>query len=194
MLDTSARLLRLLGLLQRHRDWTAPALADRLGVTTRTVRRDVDRLRELGYPVHAAMGPGGGYRLGPGAALPPLLLDDEEAVAITVGLRTAAVGGVAGMDEAALRALAKLDQVLPSRLRHRISSLQQATVAVPARSSAAVEPEVLTAIAAAIRAGEVLRVDYRTHQGAESYRMLEPHRVVVWGQRWYLVGWDHGAS
>src|SRR5699024_7362739 len=132
--------------------------------------------RELGYPVHAAMGPAGGYRLGAGAALPPLLLDDDEAVAVTVGLRTAGVAAVTGMDEAALRALAKLEQLLPSRLRHRVSSLEQATVAVPADTSARVDPNVLTAIAASIRAGEVLRADYLDHHGAASYRALEPHR------------------
>lgn len=190
MSDTAARLLRLLGLLQSRRDWTATALADRLDVTTRTVRRDVDRLRQLGYPVHAAMGPAGGYRLGSGASLPPLLLDDQEAVAVALGLRTAAVGTVAGMDEVSRRALAKLERVLPSRLRHRVNSLERAMVAVPARGSASVDPAVLTGIAAAIRACEVLRVDYVNHHGAQSRRTLEPHRLVVWGHKWYLVGWD----
>src|SRR5690349_684411 len=132
MLETAARLLRLLSLLQLHRDWSGTELADRLGVTTRTVRRDVDRLRELGYPVHTVHGPTGGYRLGAGSSLPPLLLDDEEAVAVAVGLRTGATGGVAGIEEASLRALTKVEQVLPSRLRHRVGALGRSMVAVPA--------------------------------------------------------------
>ncbi len=129
MLDTSARLLRLLSLLQARRDWTGPALAERLGVTTRTVRNDVERLRNLGYPVHATPGAAGGYRLGAGAQLPPLLLDDEEAVAVAVGLRTAAGGTVTGIEETSVRALTKLEQVLPARLRHRVNALHTATVA-----------------------------------------------------------------
>lgn len=190
MVNTSARLLRLLGLLQLRRDWTSGQLADRLAVTTRTVRRDIERLRELGYPVHAVLGPLGGYQLGAGTALPPLLLDDEEAVAVAVGLRTAAAGSVTGMDEASLRALAKLEQVLPARLRHRVNGLERAMVAVPTGDRASVDPVVLTAIAAAIRAWQVLRVDYINHHGAASRRTLEPHRIAVWGHRWYLVAWD----
>src|SRR4051794_646622 len=123
MLETSARLLRLLSLLQTPRDWTGPQLAERLGVTTRTIRNDVERLRSLGYPVHASPGVTGGYRLGAGASLPPLLLDDEEAVAVAVGLRTAAGGSVSGIEETSLRALAKLEQVLPARLRHRVNTV-----------------------------------------------------------------------
>src|SRR5688572_2765471 len=126
MLETSARLLRLLSLLQARRDWTGRELAERLSVTTRTVRNDVERLRELGYPVDATVGAAGGYRLGAGAALPPLLLDDEEAIAVAVGLRTAANGTVAGIEESSVRALAKLDQVLPSRLRHQVRTLAAA--------------------------------------------------------------------
>src|SRR5256884_2298650 len=139
MLETSARLLRLLSLLQARRDWSGADLADRLGVSARTVRRDVDRLRQLGYPVHAGTGIAGGYRLGAGAALPPLLLDDEEAVAVAIGLRTAAGGTVAGIEETSVRALAKLEQVLPSRLRHRVSALQADTVppAAPGPAAAA---------------------------------------------------------
>src|SRR5215218_10875899 len=129
-MDTSERLLTLLSLLQARPDWTGPELAERLGVTGRTVRNDVERLRRLGYPVHASPGVGGGYRLGAGAALPPLLLDDEEAVAVAVGLRTAAGGGVTDIQETSVRALAKLEQVLPSRLRHRVQALQAATVVV----------------------------------------------------------------
>src|SRR5262249_34194642 len=128
MMETSARLLRLLSLLQSRRDWSGADLAERLEVTPRTVRRDIDKLRSLGYPVHASAGVAGGYRLGAGAALPPLLLDDDEAVAVAVGLRTAAGGSVAGIEETSLRALAKLEQMLPSRLRHRVNALQSVTV------------------------------------------------------------------
>jgi predicted DNA-binding transcriptional regulator YafY len=190
MLETSARLLRLLSLLQTRRDWTGPDLADRLGVSTRTIRTDVERLRVLGYPVHATPGVAGGYRLGAGAALPPLLLDDEEAVAVAVGLRTAAGGSVAGLEETSVRALAKLEQVLPSRLRHRVNAMQTATVSVPG-TGPTVDTEVLTAIATAIRASERLRFDYESHSGTDSRRDVEPHRLVSWGRRWYLVAWDN---
>jgi len=189
MLETSARLLRLLSLLQARRDWSGPDLADRLGVSARTVRRDVDRLRQLGYPVHAGTGTAGGYRLGAGAALPPLLLDDEEAVAVAVGLRTAAGGTVAGIEETSVRALAKLEQVLPSRLRHRVSALQAVTVPLAA-SGPTVAPDTLTLIAAACRDHQRLRFDYRHHDGQESVRTTEPHRLVHTGRRWYLVAWD----
>ncbi|ADJ46084.1 HTH type 11 transcriptional regulator [Amycolatopsis mediterranei S699] len=187
MLQTSARLLRLLSLLETRRDWTGADLADRLGVTARTVRTDIGKLRELGYPVEAAPGVQGGYRLGAGAQLPPLLLDDDEAVAVAVGLRTAT--GVAGIGETSVRALAKLEQVLPSRLRHRVRALQTATVAVPGEGPA-VDADVLTAIATAIRASERLRFDYTSHQRTPSRRDVEPHRLVSWGRRWYLVAWD----
>ncbi|RMI32385.1 helix-turn-helix transcriptional regulator [Nocardia stercoris] len=187
---TSARLLRLLSLLQTHRDWTGTELAERLDITTRTVRRDVDRLRELGYPVHAVRGPVGGYRLGAGAALPPLLLDDDEAVAVTVGLQATATGGIAGLEETSLRALTKVEQVLPARLRHRVDALRGAVVTVPPRSAAAVDPGTLTAVSAAVRAAETLRFDYRGHTGTESRRSVEPHRIVHWHDKWYLVGWD----
>jgi predicted DNA-binding transcriptional regulator YafY len=190
-MDTAERLLNLLSLLQARPDWTGPELADRLGVTGRTVRNDVERLRRLGYPVHASAGVGGGYRLGAGAALPPLLLDDEEAVAVTVGLRTAAGGAVTGIEEASLRALAKLQQVLPSRLRHRVNALHTAMGPVPWQGPT-VDPEVLTAIAEATRDRERLRFDYRHHDGSDSIRDVEPHRVVPWGRRWYLVAWDTG--
>ncbi|MEV4456470.1 YafY family protein [Microbispora sp. NPDC049633] len=190
MSDTSARLLRMLSLLQARRDWPGAELAERLHVTTRTVRRDVERLRELGYPVHAALGPAGGYRLGAGASLPPLLLDDEEAVAVTVGLRTGAASGVSGIEEAALRALTKVEHVLPSRLRHRVQTLEEAMVAIPPRGGPTVDAAVLTAISAAIRAAETLRFDYAGHHGVRSTRVAEPHRLVAWGRRWYLVAWD----
>ncbi|MGI5488988.1 helix-turn-helix transcriptional regulator [Microtetraspora malaysiensis] len=190
MLETSARLLRLLALLQTPRDWTGGELAERLSVSGRTVRADVERLRSLGYPVLATRGSAGGYRLGAGASMPPLLLDDEEAVAVAVGLRTAA-GGVAGHAEASLRALAKLEQVMPSRLRHRVNTLQTYTVPVPSdRPGPAVAPDVLTAIAAACRAHERLRFDYTTHAGDAVRREVEPYRLVTWGRRWYLLAFD----
>ncbi|MFD0362264.1 helix-turn-helix transcriptional regulator [Nocardia sp. GCM10030253] len=188
MLETSARLLRLLALLQTHRDWTGADLAERLDVTTRTVRRDVERLRELGYPVHATRGTAG-YRLGAGAALPPLLLDDEEAVAVAVGLRSASDGTVAGIEESSLRALTKLEQVLPPRLRHRVRTLRGATVRVGV-PGAAVEPDTLMAIAEACQRRERLRFDYRAHSGSTSVRSVEPHGLVHFSRRWYLVAWD----
>ncbi|WP_378739745.1 helix-turn-helix transcriptional regulator [Nocardia brasiliensis] len=188
MLETSARLLKLLALLQTHRDWTGAELAERLGVTGRTVRRDVDRLRELGYPVHATQGTGG-YRLGAGAALPPLLLDDDEAVAVAVGLRSASDGTVAGIEESSLRALTKLEQVLPPRLRHRVRTLRGATVRVGTPGDA-VEPDTLMAVAEACQRHERLRFDYRAHGGATSRREVEPHTLVNFSRRWYLVAWD----
>lgn len=195
MLETSARLLRLLGLLQTPRDWTGAELADRLGVSGRTVRADVERLRALGYPINATRGSVGGYRLGAGTNLPPLLLDDEEAVAVVVGLRTATSGAIAGNEEASLRALGKLEQVMPSRLRHRISTLQSYTVPVPSdRPGLRVDPDVLTALASACRLHERLRFDYRTHPGAEALREVEPYRLVNWGRRWYLLAYDLDRS
>ena len=190
MLETSARLLRLLSLLQTPREWTGAELGDRLGVSPRTVRNDVDKLRELGYPVLATRGPSGGYRLGAGAAMPPLLLDDEEAVAVAVGLRTAAGGAVAGIEEASLRALGKLEQVLPSRLRSRVSALQSVITPVPGVAGPVVDPDVLTAIAAACRARERLRFSYVSHDGSASDREAEPYQLVNWGRRWYLVAFD----
>ncbi|HEX2515937.1 MAG TPA: WYL domain-containing protein [Chloroflexota bacterium] len=191
MLETSARLLRLLSLLQARPDSTGPELAARLEVTTRTVRNDVERLRALGYPVHATRGAVGGYRLGAGATLPPLLLDDEEAVAVVVGLRPAAGGAVRGIEEASQRALAKLEQVLPARLRRRVQALQAATVPVPwGRPVPTVEPAVLTTLAGACRDHHLLRFDYRDHGGATSRRSVEPYRLVAWGRRWFLVAWD----
>ncbi|WP_214405784.1 helix-turn-helix transcriptional regulator [Pseudonocardia lacus] len=189
MLETSARLLRLLSLLQARRDWTSAELADRLDVTTRTVRNDVDRLRRLGYPVEARPGVAGGYRLGAGGTLPPLLLDDEEAVAVAVALRTAAGGSVAGIEETSLRALTKLQQILPPRLRHRVEAFRSATVPMPSRG-AQVDPEVLTALATACRNRERLRFDYRAHSGAASRRQVEPYRLVNDRRRWYLLAWD----
>ncbi|MFI6036428.1 helix-turn-helix transcriptional regulator [Streptomyces sp. NPDC051315] len=192
MLETSARLLRLLSLLQAHREWSGAELAERLGVTARTVRRDVDRLRELGYPVDASPGTGGGYRLGAGAELPPLLLDDDEAVAVAVGLRTAAGQGIEGIDEASVRALAKLEQVLPHRLRRRVGTLNAFTVPMlRGPQPSAVDPAVLTELAHLCRDTERLRFDYRGHgDGEPTRRTVEPHRLVCTERRWYLVAWD----
>lgn len=190
MLETSARLLRLLSLLQTHRDWPGPELADRLGVTTRTLRRDVDKLRGLGYPVHAAPGVAGGYRLGAGAQLPPLLLDDEEAVAVAVSLRTAAGGSVEGITESSIRALMKLEQVLPARLRGRVQALQSVTVSLRGPNPSAVDPDVLMAVANACRDHQCLRFDYRDHDGVRTTRRTEPHTLIHTGWRWYLLAWD----
>ncbi len=190
MTDTAARLLSLLSLLQTPRQWPGSELAERLGVSLRTVRRDVDRLRDLGYPVEAAMGALGGYRLVAGTAMPPLLLDDEEAVAIAVGLRTAAGQAVAGIEEASVRALAKLEQVLPSRLRHRVGALGAATVPTPAGEGARIDPAHLTVLAAAIANRERVRMRYATAGGDEGPRHVEPHRLVTAGRRWYLVAHD----
>ncbi|WP_371934858.1 helix-turn-helix transcriptional regulator [Streptomyces sp. KL118A] len=191
MLETSARLLRLLSLLQAHRDWSGADLADRLGVTPRTVRRDVDRLRELGYPVNASPGTGGGYQLGAGAELPPLLLDDDEAVAVAVGLRTAAGQGIEGIGETSVRALSKLEQVLPNRLRRRVGALNAFTVPLlRAPQPRGVDPAVLTELADLCRDSERLRFDYRDHGGSPTRRTVEPHRLVCTERRWYLVAWD----
>lgn len=191
MLETSARLLRLLSLLQAHREWSGADLAERLGVTPRTVRRDVDRLRELGYPVNASPGTGGGYQLGAGAELPPLLLDDDEAVAVAVGLRTAAGQGIEGIGETSVRALAKLEQVLPGRLRRRVSALNAFTVPMlRGPRPSAVDPAVLTELANLCRDAERLRFEYRNHEGTPTRRTVEPHRLVCSERRWYLVAWD----
>jgi predicted DNA-binding transcriptional regulator YafY len=188
MLETSARLLRLLSLLQTRRDWPGSELAERLEVSPRTIRRDIDRLRELGYPVHALRGAEGGYRLGVGAKLPPLLLDDEEAVAVAVSLRTSA-GSVGGIEETAVRALAKLEMMLPPRLSRQVDALQNAIVQIPS-ALPTVEPSVLTALAGACRDQERVKFDYRAHDGTSSVRSVDPHKLVCWGRRWYLLAWD----
>ncbi|TDB81941.1 YafY family protein [Micromonospora sp. KC721] len=193
MLNVSARLLRLLSLLQSRRDWSGGALAERLDVSARTVRRDVDKLRLLGYPIEAIGGVGGGYRLAAGAALPPLLLDDDEAVAVAVSLRTAAALAVTGIEETSVRALAKVDQVLPARLRHRVNAFGAAVVTLPA-SGPTVDPTILTAVAAAVRDRERLRFDYVARDGSTSRRDVEPYRIVHSGRRWYLYGWDVQAA
>ena len=195
MADPSSRMLRLLSLLQTHRHWAGAELADRLEVSERTLRRDVDRLRELGYPVDATRGTDGGYQLAAGSQLPPLLLDDEEAVAIAVGLRAAAVSPVAGIDETSVRALAKLEQVLPARLRHRVGALQHYSEPLThggARGGEepTINPSDLTEIAGACRDTVRLRFDYERRDGVAGGRMVEPHRLVSTGRRWYLVAWD----
>jgi predicted DNA-binding transcriptional regulator YafY len=188
VLETSARLLRLLGLLQTRREWTGAELAERLDIDARTVRRDIAKLRTLGYPVETTPGRSG-YRLGAGAQLPPLLLDDEEVVAVAIGLRTAAASSVTGIDESSVRALAKLEQLLPSRLRHRINLLTAMTETVPS-SGPTVNPETLIAVAGACRDQHQLRFDYQSHDGAAMVRTVEPHRLVHTGKRWYLIAWD----
>lgn len=191
MLDTSARLLRLLSLFQARTTWSGTELAERLEVTTRTIRSDVDRLRSLGYPVHAARGAIGGYRLGAGASLPPLMLDDDEAVAVALGLRSAAAGAIAGIEETSLRALAKLEQILPTRLRSRINAVRTYVLSVPIDDPGPqLDAEILAVVAAACRDHAQLRFEYRAHDLTTSRRTVEPYRVVNWGQRWYLVAWD----
>lgn len=189
MSDTTARVLRLLGLLQGRALWTGPELAQRLGVTTRSVRRDVERLRELGYPVRASAGVGGGYQLGAGGILPPLLLDPDEAVAVTVSLRLAAGGSVTGVEESALRALAKLDQVLPATLRGEVEAISQAVVAVEG-VSVPVDARLLSAVARACRDRVRIELAYSARDGLTTDRRVEPYRVVAMGRRWYLLAFD----
>lgn len=193
MSDPTARVLQLLGLLQSRAMWTGEELAERLGVTTRSVRRDVDRLRRLGYPVRASTGLGGGYQLGAGGKLPPLLLDPDEAVAVTVSLRVAAGGSVTGVEESALRALAKLDQVLPSSLRGEVEAISEAVVAVEG-VSVPVPAALLSTVARACRDRVLLDFTYRDRSGEESSRRVEPYRVVTMGRRWYLLAHDSGKD
>ncbi len=189
MLETSVRLLRLLSLLQQRREWSGADLASRLEVTTRTVRNDVDKLRQLGYQVDSTTGPAGGYRLGSGSAMPPLLLDDDEAVAVVVGLRAAAAGTVTGIEDVSLRALTKLERTLPSRLRPRVDALRTATVSA-AGGGPRVDMETLSTVAAAAHNCERLRFGYASHDGTVSERDVEPHTLVYTGRRWYLLAWD----
>jgi predicted DNA-binding transcriptional regulator YafY len=191
MAETSGRLLTLLSLLQTPREWPGPELAERLGVSQRTVRNDVERLRRLGYPVLASRGSVGGYRLSAGAAMPPLLLDDDEAVAIAVALGSASGGAVEGLEETALRALTKLLQVLPKRLGSQVDALQAHTVRVQRRRrDTEVSGAVLAALAAASRDREVVRFAYSDHDGTATERRIEPYRLVSMGLRWYLVAFD----
>lgn len=191
MPKTSARLLSLLSLLQARRDWPGALLADRLDVSPRTVRRDVDRLRELGYPIVAFKGPDGGYRLDAGTELPPLLFDDEQAVALAIALQIATTTG-AGIEEAAARALTTVRQVMPARLRHRIDTLQVTAVERPAiRPNPQVDSSVIMTLSAAVHAREVLRFDHTpVSRPGPSERRVQPHHLVTWGGRWYLVAWD----
>jgi predicted DNA-binding transcriptional regulator YafY len=187
---TSSRLLTLLSLLQGRRYWPGGELADRLGVSGRTIRRDVDRLRDLGYPVESVTGPAGGYQLRAGTAMPPLLLDDDEAIAIAVGLRTAAGASVAGVEETALRALVKLEQVLPAHLRRRVHALQSTTSTLTFGGGPQIDPQSLSVIAAACRDHERVRFAYRARDQTDSRRDVEPHALVNAGRRWYLVAFD----
>ena len=191
MPKTSARLLALLSLLQTRRDWSGTLLAERLDISLRTVRRDIDRLRELGYPIAAVKGPDGGYRLRAGTELPPLLFDDEQAVALTVALQIAASTPGGGLAEAAERALNTIRQVMPSRLRHRVNALNVTAVDRPAtRPAEPVGGDVLLALSSAVHAHEVLRFDYGSDRTDQPPRRAEPHHVVTWDGRWYLVAWD----
>ncbi|MGH8953302.1 MAG: helix-turn-helix transcriptional regulator [Acidimicrobiia bacterium] len=189
MLETSARLLRLLSMLQTSRDWRADELAEQLGVTTRTVRNDISRLRKLGYRIDSMKGPGGGYWLAPGNSIPPLLLDDDEAVAIMIALRTASSGTVRGVEDAGARAVAKLQQMLPARVQERVAALQGMVETVPAKGPG-VDMDLLLLISTASRRRQQLRFDYRRHGGRSDQRRAEPHRLVSDGGRWYLLGWD----
>ncbi|MFK8025933.1 MAG: helix-turn-helix transcriptional regulator [Ilumatobacter sp.] len=190
-LDPTGRALQLLSLLQTHRLWSGADLADRLDITERTVRRDVDRLRVLGYRVDSTSGTEGGYRLARGTHLPPLLLDDEEAVAVAVGLRSAASAAVDGMEESSLRALTKIEQLLPDRLRRRVSALHSSLSPMrPMETDDVIDPDALSVIAAACRDREEVRFDYEPRDGDASSRLVEPHQLVTAGRRWYLVAWD----
>ena len=188
MSDTTARVLRLLSLLQQRPVWTGPELAERLGVTTRSIRRDVERLRGLGYPVQATQGLGGGYQLGRGKDLPPLLLDDDEAVAIAVSLRLAAGGTVTGASEAALSTLAKLDQVMPPRLRSEVKAIHQSTETLSSNTDL-VDGDVLLTLAKACRDLMRIRFGYVARDGVATERWVEPVRLVATGRRWYLMAW-----
>jgi predicted DNA-binding transcriptional regulator YafY len=188
--DPTERALLLLSLLQTHRFWPGAELTERLGVSSRTLRRDVDRLRSLGYPVDATPGGSGGYRLGAGSHLPPLLLDDEEAVAIAVGLRAAAGASIEGMEDTAVRALAKLEQVLPDRLRRRVHAVHSNVVSLQWSGGPSVDADALAVLALGCRDNEQVRFDYRRRDGEEASRLVEPHQLVSAGRRWYLVAWD----
>ena len=190
--DPTARVLQLLSMLQTYKFWSGLELAGRLGVSARTLRRDVERLRELGYPVDATPGVAGGYRLTSGAHMPPLLLDDDEAVAIAVGLRAAAGASVDGIEDTALRAMAKLEQVLPDRLRRRVRAVHSNVVPMRWGGSDGpkVDAEALAVLAQACRDHEEVRFDYQRRDGEETRRLVQPHQLVSAGRRWYLVGWD----
>ena len=189
MADTSRRMLRLLTLLQTGRAWSGAELAGELGTSPRSLRRDVTRLRELGYPVEAPRGPGGHYRLAAGSAMPPLLLDDEETVAIAIGLQLARAGAVEGIADAAAQALRKVEQVLPQRLSAQAHGLLRAVEAAPPSWPGA-DGALLTELSAAAARHERVRLRHRRRDGGERERIVEPHRVVLLGRRWYLLAWD----
>ncbi|MDR6603637.1 putative DNA-binding transcriptional regulator YafY [Achromobacter deleyi] len=189
MLSSSNRLLRLLSLLQTRRHWAGADLAQTLAVHPRTLRRDIDRLRELGYPIQASSGVAGGYSFRAGNALPPLLLDDDEALTVAITLRTAATGTVGGVEEAALRALVKLEQVMPTRLRHKLDALRSAIVPLP-RGGPVIDAGLLAALAAACRDQLRVNFDYADSRGQPSTRQVEPQGLAHTGYRWYLVAWD----
>ncbi len=189
-MDTAERMLKLLSMLQSRMDWTGQELSERLGVTPRTVRRDIGRLRDLGYPVEALAGPGGGYRLGSGGKLPPLMLDDEEALAVALGLRLSAAGAVGGLEDASVSAMAKLELVLPGRLRSRLEDVSTSTVSIQPTSTSSVDHGTLSLVASTIRKLQRLRFAYTDGSGRESERHVEPNRLVHTGRRWYLVAFD----
>ncbi len=194
-MSTSARMLRLLSLLQTHRYWPGPELSERLEVSPRTLRRDVDRLRELGYTVDAVRGSAGGYQLRAGGSLPPLLLEDEEAVAIAVGLRTAAAGAVAGMDGWSVQALSKVLSLMPPRLRRQMDAVASQTEAPgPWEGAPVFDAAVLTTLAQACRDSELLRFDYAAREAEVTHRRVEPLRLVSLGRRWYLVAYDRDRA
>jgi predicted DNA-binding transcriptional regulator YafY len=193
MADPTERVLQLLSMLQTYKFWSGAELAERLGVTDRTLRRDIDRLRSLGYPVDSSTGTTGGYRLASGSHMPPLLLDDDEAVAIAVGLRAAAGASVAGIEDTALRALAKLEQVLPDRLRRRVNAVHTNVVSMrwpDGFQSPTVDPEALAILAQACRDHEEVRFEYQRRDGEQMRRLVQPQQLVSTGRRWYLVAWD----
>ena len=190
MLSTSARLLRLVSLLSSRPSWTNGELAERMEVTDRTVRRDVAKLRELGYGIDSDPGPWGGYRLVGGARVPPLSLDDEEALAVVVALREAALSGVLGGDQAALSALLKLRRLLPPHVAERLGELDASFVHTSRTDAGHVVPGILLELASACRRGERLRLSYRDMEGRESVRAVDPHRLVRTRHRWYVVAFD----
>jgi predicted DNA-binding transcriptional regulator YafY len=190
--DPTRRALQLLSLLQTRRLWGAAELAERFEVTERTVRRDVDRLRDLGYPVDATTGTAGGYRLAAGAHLPPLVFDDDEAVAVVVGLRAAAGTAIAGIEDSSLQALAKVEQALPDRLRRRVSALDGSIISLQRThgDGSVVDPDTLSVLASACRSNEEVRFEYRSRNRADNRRLVEPHQLLSAGRLWYLIAWD----
>jgi len=189
-MNTSARMLRLLSLLQTHRYWPGSELSDRLEVSPRTLRRDIDRLRELGYSVDAVRGVAGGYQLRAGGSLPPLLLEDEEAVAIAVGLQSAASGSISGMEDSSVQALTKVIGLMPPRLRRQMDAIRSQTENLPWRGGPELDASLLTTLAQACRDDEALRFIYTARGSEPTERWVEPHRLVTLGRRWYLVAYD----